>query len=355
MKSLHKSKVLMLLLILTYIITLKYFIPLITNENKNTTKYGGPVIATPCEEMKKAIEKDLMDNAAKGLENFKTPFDFRNQRLIIYNKAAKCGSTTVENMMYRMAKRSEQYLQVWTKKLENMTSRDEKPIAASFSKGTASSQLPVVVVQQLPFVDFAKYGYPSPAYIQVIREPVARAISWYFHRMRNIDNDHPLPAHERNATLDDCLLSNQCPATSRTLNISLLHYFSGIEGLNENPDDSLKLAKLNIKKHFSLIGLTEMMPDFFQVLQYMHPDYFIGIVDLYNEANENHLNVGVGKHPLSEKALDVIKYRLRHSIELYKFIEQRFQKHLAQATRHIHIINLFKVNLKQCIPSNIIL
>ena len=190
----------------------------------------------------------------------------------------------------------------------------------------------------------------------MIREPVARAVSWYFHRMQKFNNTYPLPTNERNATLDECLVSNQCPATSGTLNIFLLHLFAGIEGANKSPEKSLKLAKQNIRKHFSNVGLTEMMPEFFQMLEYMHPDYFTGTVDLYNKPNtdnETRKNVGVGKYPLPEKAVDIIKYWLRHSIELYKFVAQRFHLHLAQARSHIRITNLSKMKVKQCLPTKI--
>ena len=169
-KTLLQSEVYIMLLIVALV---TYFTPLIMNNfrDKNTTRYPEgknnyfplrqavqkniieeyrspkPDIPTSCKELKKAFERNLIDNSSKWHENFKTPFDFKTQRLIIYNKAAKCGSTTVENMMYELAKLSKQYLQMWTTKIEHMTSRDEKPVAASFSKGTVSSQLPVVVVQ----------------------------------------------------------------------------------------------------------------------------------------------------------------------------------------------------------------
>ena len=56
---------------------------------------------------------------------------------------------------------------------------------------------------------------------------------------------------------------------------------------------ALSEAIQNVKKHYAVIGLVEMYPQFIQTLEVLFPTYFKGITAIYNVLGKCHL---AGRH-----------------------------------------------------------
>lgn len=52
--------------------------------------------------------------------------------------------------------------------------------------------------RHIHFVDFAKFGQPQPVYINLIRDPLQRMVSWYYFRRYQEGHEREMPEEMRN-------------------------------------------------------------------------------------------------------------------------------------------------------------
>ncbi|MGB6301523.1 MAG: sulfotransferase family 2 domain-containing protein [Rivularia sp. (in: cyanobacteria)] len=99
---------------------------------------------------------------------------------------------------------------------------------------------------------------PQPStYITMLRDPIERIISFYYYVLRNPDHNHHNLITSKNLGLKDYVKSG----IGKQLDNGQTRLLSGIDALDIEfgncSEEMLERAKLNLKKYFTVVGITE--------------------------------------------------------------------------------------------------
>lgn len=181
-------------------------------------------------------------------------------------------------------------------------------------------------------------------YASVLREPVSRIVSLYHYCQPMLKQYRTLLQEaggdieklRANPNLSDyyfdflpCLsgelsAENFFASPSAELDNGMVRRFSGY-GLNPTlcPESALAQAKLNIERHFSVVGLLERYPE---TLDLMSRTFHLPTLK-ENHVNKNHPEAR--KTPLDEAILQKIRDMNRLDTALYEWVAARFDVQLA--------------------------
>ena len=93
-----------------------------------------------------------------------------------------------------------------------------------------------------------------------------------------------------------------------------------------NSDTSMAIAKNNVERYYTAVGVLEEMEKLVEILDYTYPSYFKGMLDQYRQ-DKIRANTGrrVEKNPPSEEVLNSFRSMLdKYDYMFYKYIKQRF-------------------------------
>jgi hypothetical protein len=161
-------------------------------------------------------------------------------------------------------------------------------------------------------------------YVTMLREPVKRIISLYYHVLR--EQTHYL--HEivvsKKMSLPDFADSN----LSREISNDQTRMISGLGGWNQATDktvvddDAFALAKENIERYFPVVGLTEMFDESLLLMQ----DAFAWDSVLYSKKKV--AEPRVNQAPVDAGAIAAIKNQNQYDLLLYEYAKQRLQNQI---------------------------
>jgi len=113
------------------------------------------------------------------------PMDFNNtvkakKEVLFFNRVPKVGSQTTMELLKSLAKRNNfAYHKDRTQKVETikLTYNEEKWLANMVNY----FEPPSVYVKHVCFVNFTQFDMDMPIYVNLVRDPVERVISWYYY------------------------------------------------------------------------------------------------------------------------------------------------------------------------------
>ncbi|XP_071743606.1 uronyl 2-sulfotransferase homolog pip [Lepeophtheirus salmonis] len=168
--------------------------------------------------------------------------------------------------------------------------------------------------KHMHFIDFTNYNHQNPKYISIIRDPIQRYISWYYY-IRN-------PIY---------IVQNQFRVTVRQLKDqhhlqpnfpgSQISYFCGYipDCFAGSLARRLSIAKENVDRYYSVIGITEDMNTTLEVLKGFIPRFFGALSS--NRTVET--NVNTFKPQVSSSAYKELSKHLRLELEFYEFCKKK--------------------------------
>lgn len=159
--------------------------------------------------------------------------------------------------------------------------------------------------------------FAQPAtYITFMRDPVDRIISHY-HFVRSHPNHYLHQAVvSGNMSLKDYITSD---LSSELIN-GQTRMISGLLATEELTEQSLVLAKANIERHFSFVGLMERYDESLVIARRLfgwHNVYYV---------RKNVSRGRQSKQDVPQDVLDIIARRNQLDIELYQFVRERFDQ-----------------------------
>lgn len=181
--------------------------------------------------------------------------------------------------------------------MENMSpKRQQKEV-----KKVLSRDEPGVFVSHMNWINFTDFNEPKPIYINMVRDPVERVISWfYFVRspwvfipQRRQRKERMPDAKWMNTEFDECVERN----------MSFCQYLQGA-GFEQNETDHrrqtlffcghdkskceafnglrpLQMAKMHVEREYAVVGTWEDTNITLGVLEHYIPKYFKGAMHLY--------------------------------------------------------------------------
>ncbi|XP_065325293.1 heparan sulfate 2-O-sulfotransferase 1-like isoform X2 [Gordionus sp. m RMFG-2023] len=180
-------------------------------------------------------------------------------------------------------------------------------------------------------------------YVNVLREPFNRLVSYYYFLRFGDDYRPHLKRHKMgdNKTLDECVAENgsECDAKMMWIQIP---YFCGHFSFCHQPGNELALqqAKLNLVNKYFLVGTLERLKDFVELLEHSLPTVFDGAMSMFQEASL----LSISKRKTSykkEPSLSTTKLLKSNSIylmekEFYEFASQIFDYFYQTSMKYSH-------------------
>uniref|UniRef100_A0A0N5BXM8 Uncharacterized protein n=1 Tax=Strongyloides papillosus TaxID=174720 RepID=A0A0N5BXM8_STREA len=276
-----------------------------------------------------------IENDEKSWENEMSRVLTENsEQIIIYNRIPKTGSTTLTNAIGYDLCKVNNFNSIHLNMTKNryiMNLVDQGTFIRNISGW--KDKLPAFYHGHVAFIDFTKFGYPNPIYINMIREPLDRLLSHYYF-LRYGDNYRVGLRRSKagnNETFDDCIKrkGNDCDIKNIWLQIP---YFCGSHYFCSEPGNqfALEVAKKNFINHYLVVGTTDKLEQLIKLLEYLIPKFFKGAFKHFKKlpANKAHLRSTLKKVPPTEETIEIVKSSKIYQMEkdFYDFVSSEFDK-----------------------------
>lgn len=228
-------------------------------------------------------------------------------RAVVFLHIPKSGGTTLHGIIERQYPRDRIYT------VDGAHVRES--IAAFKALPEAERRRLLVLKGHMSFGLHAWLPQPS-TYITLLRDPVERAISHYYHILRTPHHTHHPTVVSQNMSLHDFVLAG----VSRIVDNGQVRALCAGEDVPYGgcTDDMLAQAQANIEDYFTLVGFTERFDETLVLLKRA----FGWKVDAYLRRN-------VGKNrpatdSVSPETLGLLAEMNKFDIALYRYAEERF-------------------------------
>ncbi|XP_065342688.1 heparin sulfate O-sulfotransferase [Cloeon dipterum] len=286
------------------------------------------------------LERDLSKLNSQRRKQQKlssSELQFERDLVVIYNRVPKTGSTSFVGVAYDLCKANAfhvLHLNI-SANMHILTLPSQARLVQNVSDWR--EMRPAFFHGHLAFVDFQKFGTPlRPVYINVVRKPLDRLVSYYYF-LRHGDDFRPhlvRRKHGDNVSFDECVQQNleDCSPDNMWLQIPFFcgHAPSCWEKGNEW---ALQEAKKNLLEHYLVVGVTEQMDDFIALLEVTLPSMFHGAVQHFALSSKSHLRKTSQKaDPLPQTVALIEKSKIWiMENEFYQFAVQQFSYSLKKA------------------------
>ncbi|XP_020291811.1 heparan sulfate 2-O-sulfotransferase 1-like isoform X2 [Pseudomyrmex gracilis] len=253
-----------------------------------------------------------------------------NNIVVIYNRVPKTASTSFMGLVYDLCKQNKYHvlhINV-TNNMHTLTLANQVQFANNITNWNAIK--PAFYHGHMAFLNFEKFGVNrTPLYINLLRKPLDRFVSYYYF-LRYGDNFRPhltRRKHGDTKTFDECIKIGQpdCNLNNMWLQIPFL---CGHDPACWKVGNSwaLEEAKRNLQRHYFLIGITEELNDFVEVLESVLPQFFKGGHNLFLHNNKSHLRQTTQKLDPLPETVDKIQHSVvwKMENELYNFALEQF-------------------------------
>lgn len=169
----------------------------------------------------------------------------------------------------------------------------------------------------------------KPLYINLIRKPLDRLVSYYYFLRYGDDYRPHLSRHRKgeNTTFDECvkLKKPDCDPKNMWLQVP---FFCGqyAECFVPGSRWALEQAKRNLVNEYFLVGMTEELESFIEMLELSLPRLFNGAMEFFIKSKVLHLRKTKGKIdplPITEaKIKESLVWKMED--EFYNFAHEQF-------------------------------
>ncbi|XP_040572346.1 uronyl 2-sulfotransferase homolog pip isoform X4 [Lepeophtheirus salmonis] len=265
------------------------------------------------------------------------------KEILFFNRVPKVGSqTTMELLKSLSIKNNFHYHKDRTQKVEmiKLSNNEEKKL----TRFVSSFDAPSVYVKHVCFSNFSRYNLPMPIYVNMVRDPVERVISWYYYvrapwyfvERKRAFPDLPLPnPNWLKKDFEFCVRRGDKECSYRTGDErtdfgQLTEFFCGQEDdcTGFNTEVAMKKAMENVEKHYAVVGVLEELNKTLTVLEHYVPRFFKGALNTYwNEVQVfSKINRNIYKPPVKESTKVIVRRNFTREIEFYDFCKQRLHK-----------------------------
>ncbi|XP_055912368.1 heparan sulfate 2-O-sulfotransferase pipe isoform X3 [Eupeodes corollae] len=266
-----------------------------------------------------------------------------NPNIVFFNRAAKVGSEALMELILILKRFNDFQFKLNPKTQQHLELSKIQGIAEEIS------DLPdgTFFMEHMSFINFTQFGYVQPIYINMVRDPVERVISWFFYarsgyrnaiRFMRQPNDEIKGLDWWKKDFNKCVRNRdpECVFEQYSLldkNIdfrrqSLFFCGQSTDCLPFNSPAAVQIAKHNVEKYYAVVGSWEDTNVTLSVLEKFIPRYFNGaklIFDIHKEKIMNR-NRNKRKPKVYEDVKEMIRRNFTQEYEFYHFCKQRLYK-----------------------------
>ena len=204
-------------------------------------------------------------------------------------------------------------------------------------------QKPFLITRYVNFIRFEDDQHPI--YFNVMREPFQRFRSRFnfgrsspqwpkFHFKYSLQNFDPLAVANQTfnewkfKTLEDCILNDEDQECNMKIGDKVenqMAYFCGqdYECSLHGSTKALSMAKMNVEKHYPVVGILERLQDSLILMEKTLPEFFNGLTLAYNGETFNDTSE---LQEVKKEAIIKMKNNLALEYEFYNFLNRRLSQ-----------------------------
>ncbi|EEB17124.1 Uronyl 2-sulfotransferase, putative [Pediculus humanus corporis] len=225
---------------------------------------------------------------------------------------------------------------------------EQEELVEQITNTEKAEAVPISFDRHVYFINFTKFDKQWPIYVNLIRDPVEKAISRFYYARVTPDIKNPdvryalskglIPSSKspdkKFENFEDCVMASdpECNFITGNNYDLAIPYFCGQEPKCRilNDEWALRKAKENVENYFPVVGILEELNMTLAVLESKLPMFFKGVQNVYfNELLEPHKNKNKWKPkppPFNQFVRSHLKNQLNYEYDFYYWIKSRLKK-----------------------------
>ncbi|XP_042235858.1 heparan sulfate 2-O-sulfotransferase pipe-like isoform X2 [Homarus americanus] len=266
------------------------------------------------------------------------------EEVLLVTVLLRCGSTTIKNLLLSLSAVNKFTTILKPGRRTEMVHIPHTKMQRDIVMNISAYESPTAVIQPFAYINFTQFGKRKPIQISLVREPIERAVSWYYHMRapfqlveRHIRfPETKLPSRKfLKKDLETCLNTpgdQECRYTpGKEILGHTVEFFCGhdpycpIFGSREG----LQQAKAVVEREFAVVGVLEDWNKTLTVLEHYVPRYFAHASSQYNkhiQGNKRKKNENFYKPKVDQAAKNFMLKHFTVESEFYDFIRQRLNQ-----------------------------
>ncbi|XP_017127265.1 heparan sulfate 2-O-sulfotransferase pipe isoform X4 [Drosophila elegans] len=202
--------------------------------------------------------------------------------------------------------------------------------------------------KHVAFLDFSHLDEPWPIYINLVRDPIERLVSWFYYarapwylaeRRETFGDAVQMPSIEwLKKDFNRCIEERDPECVYEQMETGNLgdHRRQSLYLCGQNMEvcmpfnshEAMQRAKKNVEEHYAVVGTWEDTNVTLSVLEGYIPRFFTGAKDEYYALKKKlgNVNRNAFRPTLNKKARALLSQNLTREIELYQFVRHRLYK-----------------------------
>ncbi|XP_062134242.1 heparan sulfate 2-O-sulfotransferase pipe-like isoform X2 [Drosophila sulfurigaster albostrigata] len=267
---------------------------------------------------------------------------------LFFNRVPKTGSEKLMALLKLLAKRNSFEARRDSEQLLETILIDNGFARHLLDAEILNCSTPNSYTKHVAFVNFAEYQKPWPIYINLVRDPIERLISWFYYarapwyladRANTFGEAYKMPSSEwLQKDFNRCVSERDPECVYEQLEMGNLgdHRRQTLFFCGQNPKicmpfnslEAMQRAKRNVEKRYAVVGTWEDTNTTLSVLETYIPQFFAGARDEYYamQRQVENVNRNALRPTISEETRLLLSRNLTHEIEFYQFARQRLNK-----------------------------
>ncbi|XP_002736843.1 heparan sulfate 2-O-sulfotransferase 1-like [Saccoglossus kowalevskii] len=250
-----------------------------------------------------------------------------NESRVVYNCVDQCGSQSVLAVIGILSF-EHNFRSIWNRvRRYNLTTKRQEAAVTNINTRLP----PYVFNRHIYYLDFDLFGIHNPTYINLIREPLPRFLSWYYTHKINEPKVSGTRMYEPLNTLsfDECVLTNNKVCSEKNA-FQVIPYFCGHSPDCQLPSRwALEMAKKHVVEKYAFVGVLEDLDSSLRIFEILMPQFFESASKVYKT-----MVMGLKKYEFyktvptptpSDAAIRLMSERLELEYQFYSFVRTRME------------------------------
>lgn len=252
---------------------------------------------------------------------------------VVFNRVPKCGSMSMTQLAYDLGGNNNFKVESPYEPGEKQQKTNDEQVA--FREHVLSQSPPYMYIRHQYFVDFpSETERKEIAYINMIRDPIARFESfYYFSRFGNNlggGGKAKLSADRKGETVDECVAKRRQECLKPWWQI--VPYLCGQDPKCQERDTwAVERAKYNIDHNYAFVGVLEELPKSLEVLDALLPRFYKDAPklvkgDSFQKMRKGTLTTVKQKANSTTRQFLMLETSLKYEYELYFYVLQKLNE-----------------------------
>lgn len=299
--------------------------------------------------METIVNNQLTEEPANATGEYAGPWAStpprEDPRPLLYNRVPKSGSEMfVLLLQWLQGYNGYKHVRLPNKLERRLELNQQAELLREMQRHQATHGVPCSFDRHVYFINFTQFGEAMPLYVNLVRDPVEKAVSRYFYHHIGFSEEYD--KLKPNMTRDEwkrqyyerCVRERDplCEFVAGESYDLTIPYFCGHHPrcMILNDTWALEQAKQNLQNHYTVVGVLELLNETLAVLEHHLPFYFTGVADMfYKELLVPKRNKNLERpRQLAQDVRDRLRANLTLEYELYDFARQRLLHQFAAIT-----------------------